>query len=214
MNRRLRLALLAVLLALYPLESPIASQEVGVSMVAAGSRHQELPSPEGLSAFALVELSPDWLVRVSFQRVSDVTVKEGLVCVSYSPRIGCGPQETRTSTSLSGLRGGILRAFAFGDRLRVGAGGGLSFNQVDTRATGVSGHRADLLHPTGGQLGAFGLLSVAMAPYPAIPVRIVAGLAAHWVDFRACSGETPPQYDPFCTSGAFRELEVGLSYAF
>jgi hypothetical protein len=161
-----------------------------------------------------VEIDPRWLLQVSFQRVSDGTVKQGVVCVTYSPRIGCAPEQTRTSASLSGLRGAIVRAVHVGRRLRLGGGVGVSFNQVDVAATGVSGRRADLLHPTGGQLGVFGSLSLAVAPYPEIPARVLGRMNAHWVDFRACSGEIPPQYDPFCTSGTFRELEVGLSYAF
>ncbi len=214
MNRRLlpRSGLLAAyLLSVGP---ALDAQEVGFSLVRGESDHVEFPSPDGFRASVLIGLTSSFTVRLGLTRITDETTKVGTVCQVYSPRIECNPEMTNTSISLSGLRGGLMWTHWFGDYIRVGVGGGGSFNQVSVEATGVSGQRADFLDPAGGQLGAFGRISAAVAPYPAIPFRITGGLAAHWVNFHVCSGEDPPQYDPLCDPTTFREVEVGISYSF
>jgi hypothetical protein len=161
-----------------------------------------------------VDLAPHWLLQISFHRLEDETDKLGLVCRTYSPRIGCAQEETHTEAALSGLRAGLVRMHNLSERLRVGGGAGLSFNHVDAGARALTGMRADLLVPNGGQIGAFGTLSAAVRPVLALPARVLARFNAHWVDFNACSGEDPPQYAPFCSSGTFWEMEMGVSYAF
>jgi hypothetical protein len=165
-------------------------------------------------AHAEMSVRPGWDFWISIHRVSDATDKEGLVCQHYSPHIGCRNEPTHTSLSLSGLRLGALRPIPLDDRIIIRVGGGGSFNVLDGRATGDSGLRADLLIPKGGQIGAFVALLVELAPIPSLPVSLEGGLQIHWVDFSSCSGEVPPQYDPFCKSEAFREIHVGLSIPF
>lgn len=191
---------------------PAAAQELGVFATVANSDHVEFPSPTGFGASALFEITPSLLVRLSIQRVSDETVKIGTVCRVYSPRIECGPEMTETSITLTGFRAGLLWAHGAGDSFRFGLGGGGSFNQAGAEANGVSGRRADFLLPHGASLGAYGSVSLAVAPYPSIPFRITGGLTSHWAFFGVCSGEDPPVYDPLCETGRFTEFEIGLAY--
>ena len=194
--------------------SDLASQEVGISFTAAESNLLELPAPLGIEAYAMMEFNPAWNVRVSFRRIADETGKAAQVCRVYAPHIGCRLEDTHTSLSLSGLRVGVMRVFSLGELFRVGAGVGLSFNHLDGEAKGVSGLKADLLLPNGGQLGALGLFSLAFSPYRPIPIRVVGDFDVHWVKFNTCSGASPPQYDPFCTPSSFLELGLGVSYTF
>ncbi|MFC1660199.1 hypothetical protein ACFL3S_01870, partial [Gemmatimonadota bacterium] len=64
--------------------SPLKAQEVGAFFTAASSDHVELPGPVGFGASALMELAPEWLVRLSYHRTSEETQKEGVVCRNYS----------------------------------------------------------------------------------------------------------------------------------
>jgi len=191
--------------------APAPCQELGVSYTVAGTDNPEFPDPHGFTAHALMALNQDWFFRGSLHRVKNETEKDGRVC-RLVPHIGCKSEETHTSLALSGLRLGVIRSLRFGDKIRVLAGGGFSFNTLSGRSVGVSGLQADLLVPKGGQIGTFGTLSLAMTPYPRVPIAVVGGINAHWVNFNACSGGDPPQHDPFCNPSTFRELEVGLSY--
>jgi len=212
---RLLLSLNAFTALAFPTGSaPVLAQEVGVSYSRSFSSHLELPDPEGFETHVLVGLGRSWLGRLSFYRVSDRTSKEGLACAQTAPHYNCRVEEVRTSISLSGLEGGLMRAFMLGPRLRITLGGGASFNLLDGEGRGESGLRADLLVPNGGQTGVLGLLAVALTPYPPVPLRLVSGAKAHWIDFNACSGETPPQYDPFCQSTTFKEVQLGLAFSF
>ncbi len=191
-----------------------ASQELGLTYSSARSSHREFPAPTGFGGFVLVTINPSWQVQISLQRLAGETDKEGVVCVTYSPRIGCYPEPTHATAALTGLRGALIRTVHLGEWLRLGAGAGLSFSHVDARVRGLSGARGDLLAPNGGQIGAQGVLSAAWAPYPRFPARVIGRFTTHWVYFHTCSGEDPPQYDPFCSAGRFREFDVGLSFAF
>jgi hypothetical protein len=191
---------------------PAAAQELGVFTTIASSDHVEFPSPAGFGGSALFEITPSLLVRLAFQRISDETLKIGTVCRIYSPRIECGPEMTETSITLTGLRAGLFWAHGAGDFFRFRLGGGGSFNQAGAEANGVSGRRADFLLSHGASLGAFGRVSIAVAPYASIPFRITGGFTSHWAFFDVCSGEDPPAYDPLCETGRFTEFEIGLAY--
>ena len=73
---------------------------------------------------------------------------------------------------------------------------------------------ADLLAPNAGIIGFTALVSAAVTPVPTIPVRFTGGFGMHWVTFNTCSGNDPPQHDPFCGTQNFREIELGLSHIF
>lgn len=208
---RVHLPCVCFLFAFLLLPSPTLSQELGVFYTGATSDNPEFPRTRGIAAQALMEFNQDWSFRVSLHRMTHDSVKDSRVCRHYVPHIGCRTEEVRTSLSLSGLRLGIQRSLYAGDRVRFGAGTGFSFNTLGGDAVGVSGLNADLLIPNGGQLGGFGFLSLAVVPYPRVPVTFSAGLNAHWVKFNACSGGDPPQYDPFCSPSTFQEWEMGLS---
>jgi hypothetical protein len=45
-------------------------------------------------------------------------------------------------------------------------------------------------------------------------VALEGGLNLRWINFAACSGGDPPQYDPFCESDDFQEIQIGLSVPF
>ncbi|MFC1791021.1 hypothetical protein ACFL0I_00940 [Gemmatimonadota bacterium] len=200
--------------------SPLVSQqsglfqELGVFAIAGSSNHSELPSPVGVGASTYWSFGGNWMARLSYHRVSDETVKDGTVCRQYSQRIDCRTESTTTSVAFSGLRGALLGAVHLGDQARIGLGGGFSFNQLHAESVGESGLLADLLAPNTGQIGYLGILSVDVTPFPRVPVKLIGGFTAHWVNFNTCSGEDPPQHDPFCGMEVMRELEVGLSYAF
>jgi hypothetical protein len=189
-------------------------QELGAFYSAASSDHVELPGPTGFGAFARWEVARAWLLRVSFHRSWDETRKDGIVCDQYSQRINCRLEPTKTEVTLSGLRGSISRAVRLGRRAEIGLGGGLSFNHVDPEATDLEGGPADMLVPNTGQIGYLASGSVALAPLGRFPILLVGAFTGHWVKFNGCSGEDPPQYDPFCGWGALKEFELGLSYAF
>lgn len=195
-------------------QQPSLVHELAVFAVAAGSDHLELPSPRGFGAASLWELGGDWLARLSFQRMTEETTKRGTVCDLYAPRVGCRTEMTETSVTFSGLRGGILRGVDLGRGVRIAAGAGLSFNQIKAQSQGPQGARADLMAPNTGQIGYLGILSVMVAPLRRVPAGIVGSFTVHRVGFNSCSGEDPPQYDPFCGASSFREIELGLTYSF
>jgi hypothetical protein len=195
-------------------QQPRLFQEVGVFAVWGTSHHVELPSPRGLGISTQWGIGRDWLARLSLQRSTDRTRKSGIVCQLYSPRIGCRTKMTETSVTLGGFRGGLLRSVRVWPEARLALGAGLSFNQVEVRSRGEEGGRADLLHPTGGQIGYLGILSVSARPVARIPLSVLGNLNAHWVGFNSCSAEGSTEYDPFCGAGSFREMELGLVYHF
>lgn len=205
------MALSAVAVAcLHP--TAMRAQEASFLIVRAASSNPELPAPAGFALAAHVE-AESWLLSLGFVRYHDRTRKEGVVCRVYSPRIDCGAEEVEASTVLSGLRFEALRALYLGDVARIGVGGGVSFNSVTGSADGVSGRRADFYLPNDGQIGYLGRVSVAVKPWPGIPIRLTGSYAAHWVRFKGCSNPEDPTsgYDPFCGMDRFREISVGVA---
>ncbi|MFH1765880.1 MAG: hypothetical protein ABIF09_16960 [Gemmatimonadota bacterium] len=196
-------------------QQPSLFQELGVFAISAQSNHSELPDPRGFGASASWEFAGWLMARLSYQRVSNDTRKVGVVCDQYSQRINCRPEMTETSAALSGLRGALTGALPLGERVRLGVGGGMSFNHLTARSVGVeSGLDADLLAPNAGIIGLSALITAALSPFATIPVRLTGGFGVHWVNFNTCSGNDPPQYDPFCGMEPIKEIELGLSYAF
>lgn len=190
-------------------------QELGGFAVVMSSDHPELPGPKGFGLASVWEFGGNFMARVSFHRASDDTRKEGIVCDQYSQRINCRPEITQTSVSLAGLRGTVMVKVPVGRMVRLGAGGGLSFNHISAEAVGtVSNLEADLLAPNAGIIGYNTLLSAALRPVASVPLQLTGGFGIHWVDFNTCSGNDPPQYDPFCGMQPFREIELGLSFSF
>ena len=189
-------------------------EEMGVLAVAARSGNPEFPSPVGFEIHSTWTFQRHWIFKLSFHRMEDETRKVGTVCKTYAPHIGCHEELTHSQMALAGLRGGILRTLVFGRSLRVGLGGGLSFNGVNASNRGESGQRADLLAPKTGQVGYLALASLDLIlPLP-FPLRLSGGVSNHWVHFHTCSGSSPPQYDPFCSMASFQEGTLGFSLAF
>jgi hypothetical protein len=188
------------------------AQELGLVAVGATSENVEFPDPYGFGAYAQFRSAP-WLFRISYLRYSDDTRKSGTVCQVYSPRIGCRTEGVATSARMGGLRLTAERALQLGGLLELGAGGGLSFNSLTMDARGESGFRADLHMPNTGQIGYLGSASLALAPVPSVPVKLVAGLSGHWVKFRGCvsAEDRTSGYAPFCGWNRFTEVQVGLS---
>jgi hypothetical protein len=189
-------------------------QEMGLFYTSISSDHVELPSPVGMGAFARWQIAPGWLVRLSYHRAKEHTEKIGIVCDQYSQRINCRPEPTETDVTFSGLRGSIARAVRLGRWAEVGLGGGISFNHVDPEAVDLTGWHADMLVPHTGQIGYLAVLSATLAPFGRMPFLLVGGFNGHWLNFNGCSGEDPPQYDPFCGWATLKEVELGLSYVF
>ena len=203
---------LALALSLVP--AGVSSQELGLAFTMGDSNSPEFPSPLGFRAHVHYPAEGSWAVVTSFHRITDETSGINRVCASYAPHIRCSMEQTRTSISLAGLRGGGLGRIQFTDRLGARLGAGLSFNMLDAEARGESGLRADLLVPNGGQIGMFGLFALDLEPVPAIPLSVIARVDAHRVFFHTCSAFDPPQYDPFCRPATFWGLDLGLSYSF
>ena len=189
-------------------------QELGLFYTTTRSDHVELPSPMGFAAFARWQVADGWLLRLSYHRSKDETSKIGTVCDQYSQRINCRPEPTETNVTFSGLRGSFARAQRLGSWVELSLGGGMSFNSVKPKAVDLTGWMADMLVPNTGQLGYLASLSATLAPLRGTPVMLVGGYTHHWVNFNGCSGEDPPQYDPFCGWGILKEMELGLSYVF
>jgi len=195
-------------------QNPSLFQELGIFFVGTRSDHVELPSPMGVGAFARWQIADGWLLRMSYQRSKEETSKIGTVCDVYSQRINCRPEPTETTVTLSGFRTSLARAVRVGSMAEISLGGGLSFNTVKPKAFDLTGWTADMLVPNAGHLGYLASLSATLAPLRGAPVLLVGGYTHHWVDFHGCSGEDPPQYDPFCGWGILKEMELGLSYVF
>jgi len=189
-------------------------QELTLSGVMARSTHPEFPDPWGIGGVAAWDFQRHWRLRLSFLRLWDDSEKMGQVCVVYAPNIGCVPSMTFNDVTLSSFRGAILRTKVLIPGLRMGIGGGLSFNDVNARSVGENGMNADLLVPNSGHIGYLAMASAQWIPPLPLPIRLTTSLTEHWVDFNICSGEDPPQYDPFCDAGRFTELEAGLSLVF
>ncbi len=208
--RSLRVAAAALLL----LGCPLGAQEVSLLFVRAASANAELPAPTGFSVAGTLGVR-DWLLHLAFVRYADETLKTGVVCRVYSPRIDCGPEEVHTSTALGGLRLSVMRAVLPGAPVRLGIGGGLSFNALSGTADGRSGRRADFHVPNGGQIGYLGLLSLDVTPLAGLPLRLRGSYASHWVRLRGCVDPEDPTASanvPFCGDERFDELMVGLSW--
>ena len=199
-----------------PLEAqqPSLFQELGAFYTISSSNHVELPDPRGFGVFARWEVARGWLFRLSYHRSYEETRKEGIVCDQYSQRINCRSEPTKTDVTLSGLRGGFSRVFRLGRWVEIGPGAGLSFNHVNPEATDLTGWPADMLVPNTGQIGYLASLSATLAPPFSFPILFTGGFTNHWIDFNGCSGEEPPQYDPFCGWKPIREIELGLSFVF
>jgi hypothetical protein len=195
-------------------QQPSLFQELGAVFTVSSSHHPELPSPVGFAAFARWGFAGSWLFRLSYHRAWEETRKIGTVCTQLSQRLNCRPELVETHATFTGLRGIFSRTVRLGRWGELSLGPGVSFNHVDPEATSVSGHPADLLAPHTGQLGYLANASIAVIPMPRLPVLLVGGYTGHWVNFRGCSGEDPPQYDPFCGWGRFKEIELGVSYTF
>lgn len=211
MRRLLRVPVLLVMLASGA--RSLHAQELGLLAVGAASDNVELPTPRGFVAFGQLRRA-SWLFRLSLVRYDDATDKAGTVCQVYSPRIGCRAEGVSTTARMGGLRFTAMRAVRVGELLELGFGGGLSFNQLSAEARGESGSRADLHLPNTGQIGYLGTASVAVAPVPALPVKLVAGLSGHWVEFRGCvsAEDRTSGYAPFCGWDRFTEAQAGLSF--
>jgi hypothetical protein len=197
-----------------PAQQPKLFHEMGVLFTSASSHHPELPSLVGFSVLARWEFADRWRFRLSYHRSRDETRKIGIVCDQYSQRINCRPETVKTRVTFTGLRGVFSRAVRFSQWGEISLGAGASFNHVDPEATGPNGQPADLLVPHTGQLGYLANATLAVSPRRRVPLLLLAGYTGHWVKFRGCSGEDPPQYDPFCGWGRFREVELGLAYTF
>ncbi|MGW8266182.1 MAG: hypothetical protein ACWGSQ_07425 [Longimicrobiales bacterium] len=195
-------------------QQPGLFQELGLFFAATRSDHVELPSPVGIGAFARWQVADGWLLRLVYQRSKEETRKIGTVCDQYSQRINCRQEPTVTTVTFSGLRGSFARAFRVGPWAEISLGGGMSFNSVKPEAVDLTGWMADMLVPNTGQIGYLASLSATLAPLRRTPVMLVGGYTHHWVNFNGCSGEDPPQYDPFCGWGILKEMELGLSYVF
>lgn len=193
----------------------VSAQELGVGYLQTWSRHQELPAPEGALLSVSLPLGWGWSGWLALGRVSERTRRTGQVCVTYTPRIGCTWREIRTSTVLEGVRGGVLRLFRAFPPFGLGGGGGISFSQVKADEDNLpGGRRSDLLYPTGGQWGVFALFQVSLGPWGSLPLALVGRAGVHRIGFHACKGTDLALYDPYCSPGVFRELEIGVSVSF
>ena len=196
-------------------QEPSLFHELGAFAISARSNHVELPSPSGFGLASTWEFAGSLMARLSYHRVSDDTRKDGVVCDQYSQRINCRAEITETSLTFSGLRGTLQWALPIGDQVRLGAGGGLSFNHLTVESVGIeSDFQADLLAPNAGIVGFAALLTASVIPVSSVPVRLNGGFGVHWVNFDTCSANDPPQYDPFCGMDTFKEIELGLSFTF
>lgn len=181
--------------------------------MSASSGNPEFPTATGGKIGGLFDLGHGWDLHLGLQRVHAETERQALVCAAYEPQIGCQSEATRDDMSLGGFRAGVVRSLVEVGPAEVKLGVGFSFNGIGIESTGLdSGHRGDVYPPSGGQVGALGLLALDVTPVPGIGLAITVGLTEHWVNFDACSSN-PNRYDPFCSPATFRELDLGVAYA-
>ncbi len=179
----------------------------------ASSSNAELPRPQGFGAFAQLDVTGLGF-RLSYTRYSDATSKPGVVCRVYSPRIDCMTEGVDTSVRQGSFRMEVLKLMPLGERVRLGVGGGASFNSLSLTATGESGRLADTSAPSTGQIGGLGTMGLALTPLPSLPLTLRVMYSLHWVRFKGCDDPDDPTsgYAPFCGTDRFRELQVGASF--
>lgn len=209
-----RSALLALAISAWALVPGDArAQELGILGIEARSGHLELPSPAGFGIYGEVPGGRSWVFGLALTRLTDGTVKEGWVCQVYAPRINCTREEVTTEPTLTSVRLHALRTVMAGQRLRLMAGGGPTFNTLSVDAVGESGRAADMFLSKAIQLGGHLRLSLAAHPFPGVPLRLSASVMGHWINFRACSDpEEYDHYDPFCGTDRLDEVHLGVSY--
>jgi hypothetical protein len=190
----------------------VHSQQYEATYVSASSENPELATARGGAIEGLFDLGRGWHMFLGFQRIWDNTEKETRVCAAYAPFISCQIEATRNELQLNGFRAGVVRPFLTTLHLELKAGVGLSFNQPRVKKSRglVSGRRADIYMPTGGQVGGLGLLTLDLTPAPQLGLAFTVGVVGHWVKFDGCSDI---HYDPFCDPTTFREIHVGLAYS-
>lgn len=204
---------LAAILPWLLVASPTRAQQIEAAYLSASSPNPEFPEADGGEIEGLFELGHGWQLDLGLRRIWARTEKEMQVCRVYHPRVSCQIEETRNEMSLTGFRAGVMRSLLAVSHAEVKLGAGLSFNQPELESsTGLtSGFDGDVYMPSGGQVGALGLLTLDVTPAPSIGLAITLGAVAHWVNFDACSEEN--RYDPFCSPATFRELQVGVAYS-
>ena len=196
-------------------QNPSLFQELGGFAIIASSDHPELPSPVGFGLASTWEFGGSFMARLSYHRLDDDTRKDGVVCDQYSQRINCRAEITETSVTLSGLRTAVMVRVPVGGMARLGAGGGVSLNHIKTEAIGTQSNLdADLLAPAAGIIGFSALFSAAVIPVSSLPLELTGGFGVHWVNFDTCSGNDPPQNDPYCGMQPMKEIELGLAFRF
>ena len=195
-------------------QKPSLLEDVNLVVVMAGSDNPELQSPMGFGVRSTWSFGGHFLFRLGYHRVTDESRKVGTVCMTYAPNISCTQEMTHSEMTLAGVRGGLLRTVVLGNYLRLGLGGGLSFNDLNARRMSEDGRRADLLAPKTGLVGYLALVSAEAIPFPGLPIRLTGDLVNHWIHFHTCSGSNPPQYDPFCKISRMSEVEIGLAISF
>jgi hypothetical protein len=192
----------------------LAAQQVGGLLVFGSSDHPELSNANGWGAFAAAPIASWMQFRLSYHRVSQDSQSEGWVCLRYAPSLGCNFEEIETTQSLGSLRVSLLPRVTVRDALQIGAGGGVSFNQVSVEAIGTAtGRKANLDAPRTGQIGYQGMASVAFTPVERVPLTAIGQFTAHWVNFRNCVSYEDV-YDPYCGVYLFKEVSLGLAWKF
>ena len=193
--------------------APLSSQEAGLAYTTVSSDNPILSEPSGFEFFTSVPLF-EWLqMSLSYQRISQDATGQGEVCVRYAPNLSCGIETVRTESAMGSIKLSFLPSIQLGDKLRMGAGGGVSFSSLDATSLGESGRLANLEVPNTGQLGYQALASLSLTPFPSVPVTVVGTVTGLWVNFHACV-TYEEIYDPFCGKSRFDEFSAGLAYRF
>jgi hypothetical protein len=184
-----------------------------VAYTAASSDNPILSEPTGVEFLTSVPLF-EWLqLSLAYQRISQEATGEGEVCVRYAPNLSCRIETVHTESTMGSIKLSFLPSIQLGDKLRMGAGGGVSFSSLDATSLGESGRLANLEVPNTGQLGYQALASLSLTPFPTVPLSVVGSVTSLWVNFHACV-TYEDIYDPFCGKSRFDEFSAGLAYRF
>jgi hypothetical protein len=193
--------------------SALSSQEIGGGYLHASSGMTELGGPRGFSGYVQAEVTEWMLLRINHTQLFEDTRKEDRVCLRYEPNMDCSLETVDTSATLRGFRFSLQPIFWVREVVRIGTGGGFSFNSLSIQSLGESGREANLTYPRTGQMGLLAIISFAVKPFYDFPLTLSGSTASHWISFNNCV-TAEELYGPFCGTTRFQELEVGLSLVF
>ena len=211
-RRSSRLAMVVVLVLVPSSGGTLQAQTLSFFKGNASVEHPELGEPSEFGIALTVDVASRVFLRAAYTSFASSSDRIGEICTWYEPPRGCGPEAIHGESSLGGISLSALPYVQIFDGVRLGVGGGISLNHLDSRIDGESGRIAWAFIPRGGQVGGVALASLRLGPLDGIPFTVAVNATRHWVNLDGCVAE-PTRYDPFCGTQRFQTLELEVGYA-